>query len=42
MSVRGRGLVLHPGENDVSRLAPGVYFLRERQDLVMRKVMIAK
>ncbi len=35
-----RVLGLHPGANDVSELAPGVYFVREAQ--AVRKVAIAK
>jgi hypothetical protein len=40
-----RLLVLHPGENDVSRLAPGVYFVQEqprlkRQAQAVRKIVI--
>jgi hypothetical protein len=38
--------VLHPGANDVSRLAPGVYFLREAhaqaQAQAVRKVVVAR
>ena len=37
-----RALNLHPGANDVSRLAPGVYFVREAQAQAVRKVMVTR
>jgi len=37
-----RALDLHPGSNDVSRLAPGVYFVREAQAQAVRKVMVTR
>lgn len=37
-----RALDLHPGANDVSSLAPGVYFTREGQAQAVRKVVIAR
>ena len=37
-----RALDLHPGANDVSSLAPGVYFVREAQAQAVRKVIIAR
>ena len=51
LDISGRRvLVLHPGPNDVSRLAPGVYFVRERLAAVspepsavsVRKVIVTK
>jgi hypothetical protein len=37
-----RVMKLKPGENDVSGLAPGVYFVREAQAQAVRKVVIQK
>jgi hypothetical protein len=37
-----RALVLHPGMNDVGRLRPGVYFVREAQSRAVRKVIITR
>ena len=45
LDITGRPvLALHPGENDVSRLAPGVYFMCEAQAQAqaVRKVVIAR
>jgi hypothetical protein len=47
MDVSGRKvLVLRPGANDVSRLAPGVYFVREAQARAqaqpVRKVIVSR
>jgi hypothetical protein len=35
-------LELHSGANDIRRLAPGVYFIREAQAQVVRKVVITR
>lgn len=41
--MSGRQVVkLHPGANDVSGLAPGVYFVREAQAQAVRKVIITR
>jgi hypothetical protein len=41
--MTGRAVMaLHPGLNDVSRLAPGVYFIREAQAQAVRNVVIQK
>jgi len=38
LEVEGREeLELHPGQNDLSRLAPGVYFVREEPSAVSRQ-----
>jgi hypothetical protein len=43
LSVVGRKVMdLKPGANDVSRLSPGVYFIREAQTQAMMKVIIAR
>jgi hypothetical protein len=43
LDVSGRkAMVIQPGPNDVSRLAPGVYFLREDQAQSVRKIAIAE
>jgi YVTN family beta-propeller protein len=43
LDISGRRVLdLHPGANDVSRLAPGVYFIREAQAQAIRKVVITK
>jgi hypothetical protein len=49
LDISGRNVMtLHPGENDVSRLAPGVYFVREEPSAVsgqppaVRKVIVTK
>jgi hypothetical protein len=41
LDAAGRKVMgLHAGANDVSRLAPGVYFVREAQAQVLRKVAL--
>jgi YVTN family beta-propeller protein len=41
--IQGRKVLgLRPGANDVSRLAPGVYFAREAQAQAFRRVVITK
>ncbi|MCX6841874.1 MAG: hypothetical protein NTX53_06310, partial [candidate division WOR-3 bacterium] len=35
-------MALHPGTNDVSRLSPGVYFVREAQAQAIRKVVVTR
>jgi hypothetical protein len=43
LDISGRKVLdLHPGANDVSRLSPGVYFVREAQAQAVRKVVIAR
>jgi hypothetical protein len=49
LDIAGRKVLdLHPGPNDVSRLAPGVYFLRtglsyaSGQPLAVRKLLIVQ
>jgi hypothetical protein len=47
LDISGRKVLdLHPGANDVSRLAPGVYFIREAQAQAqaqsVRKVVITR
>jgi hypothetical protein len=43
LDAAGRRVVeLHAGANDVSGLAPGVYFIREVQPQVVRRVVVAK
>jgi hypothetical protein len=43
LDVSGRrALGLHPGANDVSSLAPGVYFVSEAQAQAVRKVIIQR
>ncbi|MBN2465547.1 hypothetical protein JXD38_07995, partial [candidate division WOR-3 bacterium] len=43
LSTDGRKVLdLHPGENDVSRLPPGVYFVRDVQGQGVAKVVIAR
>ena len=43
LDISGRKVLgLHPGANDVSRLSPGVYFVREAQTQAVRKVIIAR
>ncbi|HTW90614.1 MAG TPA: hypothetical protein VMH22_02795 [bacterium] len=43
LDASGRNVaVLHAGANDVSRLAPGVYFVREAQAQAVRKVVVTR
>ena len=43
LEVSGRKVLdLHPGANDVSGLAPGVYFIREDQTRAVRKVVVTR
>jgi hypothetical protein len=43
LDIAGRKVIeLHAGANDVSGLAPGVYFIREVQPQVVRRVVVAK
>jgi len=43
VDLSGRSVTgLHPGANDLSRLAPGVYFIREAKAQAVRKVVITK
>jgi hypothetical protein len=43
LDISGRKVLdLHPGANDVSRLAPGVYFIREVQAQALRRVVITR
>jgi hypothetical protein len=43
LDITGRkALDLRPGANDVSRLSPGVYFVRSVQTKVVRKVLLAR
>jgi len=43
LDVGGRNVMsLRPGTNDVSRLSPGVYFLREDRNRAVRKVVVTK
>ena len=43
LDISGRKVLdLHPGANDVSRLSPGVYFVREAQAQAVRKVVITE
>jgi len=43
LDISGRKVLdLMPGANDVRGLAPGVYFVREAQAQVVRKVLIAR
>jgi hypothetical protein len=43
LDISGRKVLdLAPGANDVSRLAPGVYFVRETQAQAIRKVLVLK
>jgi hypothetical protein len=42
LDISGRDVLdLKPGANDVRALAPGVYFVREAQAQVVRKVIIS-
>jgi hypothetical protein len=42
LDISGRMVLdLKPGANDVSRLAPGVYFVRETQAQAVRKIVVA-
>jgi hypothetical protein len=41
LDVSGRKVLdLHPGSNDVSRLAPGIYFVHEVRARAVRKVVL--
>jgi len=41
LDISGRKVLdLHSGANDVSRLAPGVYFVLEAQTRTVRKVVL--
>jgi hypothetical protein len=43
LDAAGRKVLgLHSGVNDVSRLAPGVYFVREEEAQAVRKVVITR
>jgi hypothetical protein len=43
LDISGRKVMdLNPGANDVSRLCPGVYFIREAQAQVVRKVVVTR
>jgi hypothetical protein len=43
LDISGRRVLdLRPGANDVSRLAPGVYFVRQAQAQAVRKVVLTK
>jgi len=43
LDISGRKVMeLHAGANDVSRLSPGVYFVREPQAQAVRKVIISR
>jgi len=43
LDVSGRKVLdLRPGANDVSRLAPGVYFVREAQTPSVRRVVVTR
>ncbi len=43
LDISGRKVMdLKPGPNDVSRLSPGVYFVRKTQTQAMRKVIVAR
>jgi hypothetical protein len=43
LDVSGRKVLdLHAGANDVSRLSPGVYFVREAQAQAVRKVVVQR
>jgi hypothetical protein len=43
LDISGRNVLdLHPGPNDVSVLAPGVYFVSERQAGSVRRVIVAR
>jgi len=40
LDISGRTVMdLSPGPNDVARLAPGVYFVRERSETVRRLII---
>ena len=43
LDISGRKVLnLHPGANDVSRLSPGVCFVREQRAVGVRRVVITK
>jgi DNA-binding beta-propeller fold protein YncE len=43
LDVSGRKVLdLHPGANDVGRLSPGVYFVREAHARVLRRVVVTR
>jgi len=43
LSIDGRKVLdLRPGANDVRRLSPGVYFIREAQTQAMKRVIVAR
>jgi hypothetical protein len=43
LDAAGRKVLdLRPGENDVSHLAPGVYFVREAGTQAVRKVVVQR
>ncbi|OYD15941.1 hypothetical protein CH330_04240 [candidate division WOR-3 bacterium JGI_Cruoil_03_51_56] len=43
LDITGRKVAnLMPGENDIRHLAPGVYFIRQKEDRIINKVVIQK
>ena len=42
-SITGRKVMdLHPGENDIHHLSPGIYFIREEETRTTRKVIVTR